>query len=172
MHHNIPVIQWAEKEVRLEELTPFEGNPRKITEDQFLKLKASLIRLGQFRPLLVTHDLRLAGGHQRVRAMRELGWETCRVSVPQRAITDNEYRQLLLQDNHNNGTWDFDVLANGWDLEEMRTVGIHDVMNMPPFEKLEAEADGDQKPKAHYKCPECQHVFAGKGNKADDVKTW
>jgi len=167
MKTNIPTIQWLEKTVHLSELTPFEGNPRKITEDQFLKLKASLIRLGQFRPLLVTHDLRLAGGHQRVKAMRELGWEECRVSVPAREITDNEYRQLLLQDNHENGTWDMDVLANSWDLEELRTVGLHDVMNMPPMDKLGEDQDGEAKPKTFYKCPECSHVFPGKGNKAE-----
>ena len=167
MEKNIPSIQWVEKTTHLSELTPFERNPRKITDDQFIKLKASLIKLGQFRPLLVTHDLRLAGGHQRVKAMSELGWTECRVSVPSRKITDNEYKQLLLQDNHENGTWDMDMLANDWDLEDLRMVGIHDVMNMPPIDKLmDGEEEGAKKG-ACYKCPKCENVFTGKGNKVE-----
>lgn len=165
MDINIPTIQWFEKEVHLQELRPFEKNPRKITEAQFLKLKASLIRLGQFRPLLVTHDMRLAGGHQRLKAMQEIGLKTCRVSVPGRPITDDEYRQLIIQDNHNNGTWDMDELANAWDLEELRAVGVHDFLNIPTMEQNE---ENEAKPAgAHYKCPKCNEVFPGRGNKVD-----
>lgn len=166
MESNDITIQWTEKTLHLSELSPYEKNPRKITEVQFAKLKASLITLGQFRPLLVTHELKLAGGHQRLKAMKELGWTTCRVSVPDRPITGEEYRRLLLQDNHENGTWDMDALANDWDFGELQAIGIHEVMNIAPMDKL-TEDEMNEKPKAHYKCPECNHVFAGKGNKAD-----
>lgn len=162
---NFPTLQWVEKTVHLAEISPFEKNPRKITEEQFIKLKASLIRLGQFRPLLVTHDLKLAGGHQRLRAMRELGWTECRISVPGREISDDEYRQLLLQDNHENGVWDMDELSSNWDLEELRAVGLHDIMHIPPMDKLEEEqAPGKNK----VCCPDCGSVFPVKGNKINE----
>lgn len=166
MENNISGIQWVEKEIRLDLLKPFERNPRRITDEQFIKLKASLIRLGQFRPLLVTHDFRLAGGHQRIKAMKELGYETCRVSVPDRKLTDGEYKQLILQDNHENGTWDYDLLSAEFDLEDLRLVGLHDVMNMPPVDKLEEQSEDIGKG-SKYCCPECGHIFKGKGNKVD-----
>jgi hypothetical protein len=165
MSNNIPKIQWTEKTVHLAQLRPLESNPRKITEDQFTKLKASLVRYGQFKPWPVTMDFKMAGGHQRLRAMRELGWETCRVSVPDVVLSDEEFRDIVLRDNVNNGVWDMDVLANEWDLEELRTAGLHEVMNMPPFE-LGGEEEG--KPKGQkVKCPGCGEVFATKGNKVD-----
>lgn len=162
---NFNSIQWVEKTVHLAQLRPYEKNPRKITEEQFNKLTASLIRLGQFRPLLVTHDLKLAGGHQRLKAMRDLGWTECRVSIPQRPITDSEYRQLLLQDNHENGVWDMEELANAWDMEELQAVGLHDLMNIPTMEQL-AENE-QQQPKSRVCCPNCKEVFPVKGNKAE-----
>lgn len=163
---NFPAIQWSEKTVHLAELSAFEKNPRKITDDQFVKLKASLIRLGQFAPLLVNHELKLAGGHQRLKAMRELGWTECRVSVPCREITDDEYRQAILAHNHHNGVWDMEELANEWDLEELRAVGLHEVMNIPPMDKL---GEDEQKPgKSQVCCPDCGSVFPVKGNRADD----
>lgn len=160
---NFNSIQWVEKTVRLAELSPLESNPRKITEDQFNKLTASLIRLGQFRPLLVTHDMKIAGGHQRLKAMRDIGWTECRVSIPNRPITDAEYRQLLLQDNHNNGVWDLEELANAWEMEELRAVGLHEIMNIPPMEAL---GEDEKPPKSMMCCPNCKEVFPAKGNKA------
>lgn len=160
-------LNWAEVSINLNELTPFEKNPRVITDDQFAKLKASLVTLGQFRPLLVTHDYRIAGGHQRLKAMRELGWKEVRVSVPSRPITDAEYRQLLLQDNHTNGVWDIDALANDWGMDELRAVGLHEVMNIPPIDEL-GEDEGD-KGKHKVICPECNHVFPVKGNRHQEA---
>jgi ParB-like chromosome segregation protein Spo0J len=154
-------INWLEKGARLDELRPFEANPRNITETQFNNLLDSLRRFGQFRPLLVTHDLRIAGGHQRLKAMREMGWDSCRVSVPDRPITDAEYRELVIRDNVNNGTWDMDELANGWDLEELREWGVQEVFDIAPEDHGDVEGGAYQ-----VKCPGCQHVFPVKGNKA------
>jgi hypothetical protein len=165
MSKNIPKIQWTEKTVHLHELRPLERNPRKITEDQFLKLQASLVRYGQFKPLLVTHDLKLVGGHQRLKAMRAVGWDTCRVSVPDVPISDDEYRDLILRDNVNNGVWDMDILSSDWDLEELRTAGVHEVMNVPPFD---LGGDEEEKPKGVVcRCPKCGEVFPAKGNKVE-----
>lgn len=159
-----PSIQWTEKTERLTALRPFERNPRRITEPQFKKLIASLIEHGQFRPLLVTHDLRLAGGHQRIKGMMELGWETCRISVPDRPITDAQYQKLILLDNHNNGVWDMDILANDFELEMLRDVGIHDIMNIPP---MDGDGNDEAQPgKSRVKCPVCSHEFPVRGNKA------
>lgn len=162
MGNNIPIIQWAEKTIHLSQIRPLERNPRKISEAQFAKLKASLMSLGQFKPLLVMHDLRLAGGHQRLRIMRELGWETCRVTVPDVEISEAVYRDLIIRDNVNNGQWDFDILADEWDLEDLRGIGVHEVMDIAPFGK---EEDGEKPKGVEVKCPGCGNCFPVKGNK-------
>lgn len=159
---NQSTIQWHEKVLHLKDLRPFESNPRSITEAQYEKLKASLASsVGQYKPLTVTHDYRIAGGHQRLRAMHELGWESCRVSMPDRPLTDEEYKQVLISDNHNNGVFDMDALANLFDLEELRGFGLHEVMNVPPF----GEEEEPQPGKSMVQCPKCNEVFPVKGHR-------
>ncbi len=67
-------IQWIEKISRLNDLRPFEQNPRRITKEQFEKLKQSLREDGYHSRIKATPDGRIIGGHQRLRALRELGY--------------------------------------------------------------------------------------------------
>lgn len=149
--------EWAEKEVNLSWIKPFEHNPRRVSEAEYEKLKKSIVKHGQFKPLLVTADLRLAGGHQRLKIMKELGWTTCRVSFPKVEITDEHYKELVLLDNHNNGLWDDDVLANFFELEMIHDVGLHDFLGIRPDEAA-------QPGKKLVKCPNCGECFPAKGN--------
>lgn len=161
-------IQWVEEQKRLNDIRPFERNPRNITETQYEKIKRSLLKHGQFAPLLVTQDLRMMGGHQRLRAMRELGWETCRVSMPKQHLSDEQFVELMLLHNHNNGTWDIDMLANDYDLEFLRQdIGLHEVQNISPFDTGE-DTEPSQSGSKKVRCPQCCHEFPAKGNSAGD----
>ena len=151
------------KKCRLNNLRPFEQNPRLITEEQVAKLKRSLIEDGYHNRLKVTPDLRVIGGHQRLKVMKDLGWDEIAVLVPDRALSDDEFIRVMLRDNHNNGTWDMEALANMFDLEFLRQdIGLHDVMNIPPLTQ-EDSAPG----KNMVCCPQCGNTFPVKGNKAN-----
>lgn len=152
-------IQWVEKICRLKDLRPFEDNPRTITKEQFSKLKQSIIEDGYHSRIKVTHDGRVVGGHQRLRAMQELGFVEVPVLVPDRPLTDTEFMRVMIRDNHSNGLFDMDMLANLFDLEELRGFGLHEVNGIAP----EGE---DKPPKAMVCCPGCGVVFPVKGNKA------
>lgn len=158
-------IQWVETVMRLDVIRPFERNPRNITEIQFQKLKQSLMEDGYHSRMKVTHDHRLVGGHQRLRALRELGYHEVPVLVPSVPITDEQYIRIMMRDNHNNGTWDFEILANDYDLEWLRGIGLHDITNIPPIQE---EGEGaSQRVETHVRCPSCLHEFPAKGNKID-----
>lgn len=160
----LPQIQWTEKTLRLAELRPFEQNPRTISEVQYEKLKQSLTEDGYHSRIKVTHDYRVVGGHQRLRALTELGLAELPVLVPSRPLSDAEFKRILIRDNHNNGVFDMDMLGNMFDLEELRDFGIHEVMQIPPMDANEEEV----KPgKALVKCPGCGNIFPAKGNKHD-----
>ena len=162
--NNISEIQWVEKTVRLEQLRPFEDNPRTITETQFGKLKQSLAEDGYHSRIKTTADLRVVGGHQRLRALRELGFVDVQVLVPSRELSDAEFKRILIRDNHSNGVFDMDGLANMFDLEELRDFGLHEIGNIMPEDKADqVNAAG----KAHVKCPGCGNIFPTKGNKAE-----
>ncbi len=157
-------IEWNEQTVSVKDLKPYERNPRKITESQFKKLKESIEQDGYHARIKVNSAFQVVGGHQRLKALKELGYDEIKVLVPSRPITDAEFERILLRDNHNNGTFDIDMLANGFDLEFLRDVGLHDVMNIAPMG--EEEPEGGAGGKKQVKCPKCEEVFPIKGNSA------
>lgn len=154
-------LQWVEKILPLNSLRPFEHNPRTITETQYGKLKDSLREDGYHSRIKSTHDLRVIGGHQRLRALQELGYFTVPVLVADRPIPDAQFRRIVLRDNHNNGVFDMDMLSAMFDLEELREIGLHDVMNIPPLFE-----EDDKPPGVVVCCPQCGTQFPVKGNKA------
>lgn len=163
MQNTDKTIQWLEKLVPLKDLRPFEKNPRHITNEQFEKLKQSLSQDGYHSRIKVTQDMRVVGGHQRLQALLELGFKEVPVLIPDRAIDDATFKRILLRDNHNNGVFDMEILGNEFELEFLRDIGLHDIMNIPPFEEGNAEEGGG---KSMVCCPDCGKVFPVKGNKA------
>jgi site-specific DNA-methyltransferase (adenine-specific) len=117
-------IKWTERSVRLTELKPYEKNPRKISDEQYAKLKASIQENGYHQRLIVTPDMLVIGGHQRLKVLAELGIDTVEVLVPDRVLTDSEYRRMLVQDNLPFGEWDFTALAADFSLDELKDWGM------------------------------------------------
>jgi hypothetical protein len=112
------------------DLIPWEGNPRKISEQQAEQLRASLDRFGVADIPVVDADGTIVGGHQRCAILMAQGKGDMEVDVrvPSRKLTDEEFAELNLRLNKNLGEWDFDVLANfsedlllavGFDEEEL-----------------------------------------------------
>lgn len=77
-------IQWTDRVVPVVDLQPYERNPRRITKASFEKLKASLQQNGYHQRIIAQPDLRVIGGHQRIRALMDLGVENVTVLVPNR----------------------------------------------------------------------------------------
>lgn len=60
--------------LKISELNPADYNPRTITKEEFEGLKESLKTFGQQENLIVNKDMTLISGHQRLEAMKALGW--------------------------------------------------------------------------------------------------
>ena len=133
-----------------------------FTAEQFAKLKQSLVDDGYHSRIKITPDGRMIGGHQRKRALQERGVKAVQVLVPDRALTDRQFVSIMIRDNHSNGIFDMDMLANMFDLEDLRGFGLHDITGLAP------EGEDMKPPKNMVCCPECNHVFPVKGNKANE----
>ena len=96
----------------LERLRLWPGNPRTITAERLEQLKQALRadpEMLQARPLLALPDGTVIAGNQRLRAARELGWETIPVLT---VDLDRERARLwALRDNNPYGDWDETALA-------------------------------------------------------------
>ena len=118
------MINWNERTVKVDDLSPFERNPRKISESQYKKLVSSLKENGYHQRILATQDLRVIGGHQRKRALKELGINEIAVLTPDRELSDEEFKRLLIQDNIPFGEFDFAMLASDFDAKDLADWGM------------------------------------------------
>lgn len=137
------------KKLKIAELKPAEYNPRQSSKEQEAHLKASLTKFGVVEPIIVnTNPDRnniIIGGHFRVRELKKMGEKEVDCVLLNLSLEDE--KELNIRLNSNTGGWDFDTLANNFDLEDLTTWGL-DVAEFG----IEAEADlpdlatGDKEP--------------------------
>lgn len=99
-------------------------NPRLLTKKQATDLTASLTKFGYADPIILNADGKnIIGGHQRRRmllaqALVNPNMEVD-VRIPSRQLTSEEASELAIRLNRNQGEWDFDRLANEFDVKEL-----------------------------------------------------
>lgn len=139
-------IQWHERKVSIADLKPYEKNPRKISDGQYQKLKQSLQQNGYHQRLIATPDMLIIGGHQRLKALAELGFTEINILVPDRALSEAEYKRMLVQDNLPFGEFDFDMLSMDFSFEELSEWGMTDDLLSKWKQPVEFLADPDAVP--------------------------
>lgn len=113
----------------LSELVKLENNPRTIKKADFEKLKESIKSNPDYfeaRPIICsdrTGENVILGGNQRYEAAKALGLKEVPVVVLH-GLDEAREREIVIRDNVNNGDWDFDILANEWDAEELDDWGV------------------------------------------------
>lgn len=114
-------MKWTTEKRRLGELIPYEHNPRQLTDKQYADLKASLSKFNLAEIPAVNTDNQLLAGHQRVKIMLELyGIEhEIAVRIPDRKLTEKECQEYNIRSNKNTGEWDFDALANIFEIDDL-----------------------------------------------------
>jgi len=105
-----------------------EYNPRQLTKDQYAQLKDSLTRFGLVDPLIVNkHKSRkniLVGGHQRLKIAKEMGMD--KIPCVEVDLPLDQEKELNIRLNKNVGEWDYDSLANYFDVSELMEWGFTD----------------------------------------------
>ena len=112
----------------VDELISAEYNPRQMTNEQHKYLTDSIKRFGLVDPIIVnTHPDRkniIVGGHQRVIIARELDIKN--VPTVEIELTPERERELNIRLNRNTGEWDFDLLANYFEVGELTEWGFNE----------------------------------------------
>ena len=149
----------AEEKVKLSTINPNPNNPRLVKDDKFLKLVESIKEFGSkmmpLRPMVIDENNILLGGNMRYKALKELGYKEVPSNWVKRVtdLTEEEKRQFIIKDNVGFGAWDWDVLANEWDSEELEKWGL-DIPNFEVEETITTDGlgtefslpDGDKAP--------------------------
>ena len=140
-------------------------NPREMSIPEFKKLKASLMRDRQFTAVCEMKVYPFEGrwiaigGNMRLHAMRELKWpETIVKPIPADTPIATLRRWVLL-DNTHFGKWDFDKLANTFEVEDIANACIN-IPDVDTDDLLEATSTPDA----------CRRRYVFSPEQADDIK--
>ncbi len=144
------------------------NNPRSINKDKFAKLVKSIEefpRMLELRPIVLNKDNIVLGGNMRLKACKQIGLTEVPV-VYADDLTEEEQRQFIIKDNVGFGDWDWELLANEWDAQDIEdwglSVGGFD-LDAEEFDEDFTLPDGD-------KAPFQQMAFTLADEQAEQVK--
>lgn len=113
-------------DAKISDLKPTEKNPRQISKKDFEALKKSLKdfpEMRELREIVCDEEMRILGGHQRIKALKAIGETT----VPVKKVfglTESQKDEFIIKDNIANGDWDWDILANEWNQDKLEEWGL------------------------------------------------
>ena len=110
-------LNWHTEKRKVKDLVPYELNPRKISDDRAEKLKESLSKFNLVEIPAIDTRNKILAGHQRIKIMLLLGRgdEEIDVRVPDRELTNEEFKEYNLRSNMEAGEWNIELLS---DLDE------------------------------------------------------
>lgn len=117
-------IVWHLEYRSIKDLNPYEKNPRYLTSRMESNLINSIIEFGIIDKPCINLDNTIIGGHQRVEVLKKLGIGEVEVLVPNIMLTNEEVEKLNLTLNKVGGDWDYDMLANEFDLDLLLEMGF------------------------------------------------
>jgi ParB-like chromosome segregation protein Spo0J len=139
-------IKWNLQRLRLANLKPYPKNPRTLSKSQEKLLRESLSKFGLATPIVVNLDGTIIGGHQRVSILRKGNVLLVDCYAPSRLLNEREVEELNIQLNKSGGSFDYDILANEYDILDLKEWGFSEkeLLGIEDFLKEPVE-----------KCPHC-----------------
>ena len=133
--------------VNINELTPYENNPKIHTDEQIDKIINSINEFGFTNPVLIDENNMILAGHGRVMAGKKMGLEEVPCLVID-GLNDAQKKALVIADNKlaEDAEWDEELLNK--ELEELKNMdfdisitGFDDDFITEAVEENEAEED-------------------------------
>jgi len=129
------------KLTKISEVKTNKSNPRFIKDDKFKKLVKSIKEFPEMlklRPIVVNNDMTVLGGNMRLKACKEAGLKEVWVLKADN-LTEEQQKEFIVKDNSGFGEWDWDILANEWNSEQLEDWGL----DLPMGFEVEPEAEED-----------------------------
>ena len=146
--------------VKIGDLEPAAYNPRRLTKKEFGQIQRSIEKFGFVEPVVANSNPDrmniIIGGHQRVKVAKSLGMKE--VPVFYINLSEADERELNIRLNKNTGGWDFDALANQFELPSLVDWGFAPEEFGIVEDPKENQDSGPKEPKSAT-CPECGKVF-------------
>lgn len=120
---------------------PNDHNPRFIKDANFQRLVQSIKtfpKMLDVRPIIIDEKSMILGGNMRYRACVEAGLPEIPVLIAE-GWTEDEKKEFIIKDNLGYGEWDWEIMANEWNQEQLEDWGL----DLPMDFNLEENADED-----------------------------
>ena len=111
--------------IKINKLKPAEYNPRQISTKQYNDLKESIRQFDLVDPIIVNKDMTVIGGHQRLKVCKDLNYKDVDCVVLD--LSKEQERELNIRLNKSGGEWDMDILANEFEIEELKDWGFKEI---------------------------------------------
>lgn len=113
-------LEWTTEKRKVNDLLPFEINPRKISDEKRRQLIKSIEKFNLAEIPAINKDNTIIAGNQRIKALQliDRGEEIIDVRIPNRQLTKIELKEYNLISNTHAGEWDFEILE--MEFEELK----------------------------------------------------
>ena len=114
------------EKVNIASVIPNENNPRYIRDPKFKKLVKSIKEFPEMlekRPIVVDENMVVLGGNMRLEALKAAGVFEVWIDKAE-GWTEQQKREFIVKDNVGYGEWDWDIIANDWNAEQIADWGL------------------------------------------------
>lgn len=121
------IPKWHLETRFIDDLRSHPKNARYLSKEDAKHLKRSISKFGLIDKPIVTYAGDIIGGHQRVKICKEMGFKKIECWVIEGDdLSQRDIDELNIRLNRNTGSWDFDKLANEWDVNDLIDWGFND----------------------------------------------
>lgn len=115
--------------MKLSEIKSNPNNPRILKDEKFKKLVKSIQefpKMMKLRPIVIDNSNMVLGGNMRLKALQELKYKEIPDEWIKRAseLTEDEKKRFIIADNVGFGEWDWDILNNDYNLDDLNSWGL------------------------------------------------
>ena len=110
----------------INEIKPNPNNPRIIKDNKFKQLVKSIQDFPQMlelRPIVIDENNMVLGGNMRLKACIEAGLTDVPV-IHANNLSEAQKKEFIVKDNVGYGEWEWDALANEWNIEDLDNWGL------------------------------------------------
>jgi DNA modification methylase len=113
------MINWKLQSIPLKSIVPTLKNPRKIDKNQLSHLENLISKFGLIDKPILNSDFTLIGGHQRLKILKKMKVKEVECWIPDQQLSQEDLNHLCIGLNLNQGKWDYDILANEWNMIDL-----------------------------------------------------
>jgi DNA modification methylase len=132
----------------IKEVKSNTANPRIIKDGKFKQLVQSIKEFPEMlelRPIVVNADMVVLGGNMRLKACIDAGLKEVPIIIAD-SLDEAKQKEFIIKDNVGFGEWDWNVLANEWEVEELAAWGLDLPLDFADETEIEAVEDNYEQP--------------------------